>query len=198
MVTSVKRGFFLSLGLLMLLILSSCGSAGTQQSTSTGAAQPTSAPAARATTDTSDGYGKGYGKGGTTSNPTATPATNTASITVKTSSATVNGKSVTILVSANGMTLYYFTPDTTSKTVCTDGCASTWPPVLFSTGNKPQAAGSLPGSLEVYPNANGKQVVYNDHPLYTFSGDSAPGQTNGEGIAGKWFVVTPDLAKNQG
>jgi predicted lipoprotein with Yx(FWY)xxD motif len=54
----------------------------------------------------------------------------------------------------------------------------------------------LPGELEAYQNANGNQVVYNDHPLYTFSGDKAPGQTNGQGIGGKWFVATIDLAKN--
>jgi predicted lipoprotein with Yx(FWY)xxD motif len=54
-----------------------------------------------------------------------------------------------------------------------------------------------PGELEVYTTANGNQIIYNDHPLYTYSGDSAAGQTNGEGLFGKWFVTTPDLAKNK-
>jgi predicted lipoprotein with Yx(FWY)xxD motif len=43
-------------------------------------------------------------------------------------------------------------------------------------------------------NANGEQVAYNGHPLSTYSGDSEPGQTNGQGFGGVWFVVTTDLA----
>ena len=45
---------------------------------------------------------------------------------------------------------------------------------------------------------NGNQIEYNGHPLYTFSGDSAPRQTNGEGLYGVWFVATPDLAVQGG
>ena len=116
---------------------------------------------------------------------------------IKTASSTISGKTVTILTNAQGMTLYYFTPDTATKSACTGGCAGSWPPLLFTGTGSPSAAVKLPGELEVYANANGKQIVYNDHPLYTFSGDSAPGQTNGEGVAGKWFVATIDLAKNQ-
>jgi len=115
---------------------------------------------------------------------------------VQTASVTVNGKATTVLTDAKGMTLYYFMPDTASKTACTGGCAQAWPPLLFAGTGSPQAASKLPGELEIYPNANGKQVIYNDHPLYTFGGDTAAGQTNGQGIGGKWFVATPDLAKN--
>src|SRR6266581_1853625 len=52
--------------------------------------------------------------------------------------------------------------------------------------------------LSVQTDVNGNQVEYNGHPLYTFSGDSAPGQTNGEGITGMWFVATPNLAVQGG
>jgi secreted repeat protein with Y-X4-D motif len=41
---------------------------------------------------------------------------------------------------------------------------------------------------------NGQQVEYNGHPLYNYSGDTAPGQTNGEGIGGMWFVATTTLS----
>jgi predicted lipoprotein with Yx(FWY)xxD motif len=112
-------------------------------------------------------------------------------------SATVNGKSETILVTSQGMSLYYFTPDTASKTVCTGSCATSWPPLLFTGSGNPTASTKLPGELEVYSNANGSQVIYNDHPLYTFSGDTTPGQINGNGVGGKWFVATPDLPKNK-
>jgi len=46
--------------------------------------------------------------------------------------------------------------------------------------------------------ANGNQVEYNGHLLYAYSGDTAPGQTNGEGLLGKWFVATPGLAVQGG
>lgn len=133
-----------------------------------------------------------------TTAPSATPTPTTAStFTVRTAQATVNGKTTTILTDAQGRTLYYFTPDTASKTVCTGTCAQTWPPLLFTGTGKPTSSTPLPGELEVYKNANGNQVIYNDHPLYTYSGDTAPGQTNGEGLFGKWFVATPDLPKNK-
>lgn len=161
--------------------------------------------------DSSAGQTNGQGVGGkwfvattdlakntaTAAAATPTPAASTGAAIVKTASATVGGKAVTILTNAQGMTLYYFTPDTSTKSACTSGCASSWPPLLFAGTGNPQAAVKLPGELEVYANANGKQITYNDHPLYTFSGDTAPGQTNGQGVGGKWFVATVDLAKNQ-
>jgi predicted lipoprotein with Yx(FWY)xxD motif len=116
---------------------------------------------------------------------------------VKTATLLVNGKSTTVLTDAQGKTLYYFTPDTSQQTACTGSCAQTWPPLLVSGTTKISAATHLPGELETYKNANGYQVIYNDHPLYTFSGDSGPGQANGEGIAGKWFVATPIIARNK-
>jgi predicted lipoprotein with Yx(FWY)xxD motif len=104
---------------------------------------------------------------------------------------------MTILTDAKGMTLYYFTDDTASKTACTGGCAQTWPPLLFTATGNPAASPKLAGELEIYPNANGKQVIYNDHPLYTYGGDSAAGQVNGQGIGNKWFVATPTIPKNK-
>jgi predicted lipoprotein with Yx(FWY)xxD motif len=165
-----KRAFFMVIGLVLVMAVSACGG-----TTSTGStpSTPTTAP---------------------TTAPTPTTAS---TFTVQTAQATVNGKATTILTAAQGRTLYYFTPDTASKTVCTGSCAQTWPPLLFTGTGKPTASTSLPGELEVYKNANGNQVIYNDHPLYTYSGDTAAGQTNGEGLFGKWFVCTPDLAKNK-
>ena len=117
--------------------------------------------------------------------------TPSANAPVKTATATVNGKSETILTAANGLTLYYRTSDSPPSNVCSGGCASAWPPLLFS-GTPPSVAG-LPGKLTTQTTANGSQVEYNGHPLYTFSGDSAPGQTNGEGFGGVWHVATPNL-----
>ncbi len=131
---------------------------------------------------------------GSSGSSTPTTAPSTSSAVVKTATATVKGKSETILTDMHGKTLYYFTPDTATKAACTGACASTWPPLLFNGSGAPTSATPLPGTLSVLADANGNQVEYNDHLLYTFSGDSAPGQTNGEGLFGRWFVATPNLA----
>jgi predicted lipoprotein with Yx(FWY)xxD motif len=113
---------------------------------------------------------------------------------IKTTSATVNGQSVTILTNAQGMTLYYLKPDTATKSACTGTCAGNWPPLVFTSSGSPASANALPGTLSVVTDANGHQVEYNGHLLYTFSGDTAPGQTHGEGIKGVWFVATTTLS----
>jgi predicted lipoprotein with Yx(FWY)xxD motif len=140
--------------------------------------------------------GNNYGNTGNSgAQPTAASTTGSA---LRTTSATLNGKTVTLLTNAQGMTLYYFKPDTPTTAACTGGCASTWPPLLASGAVVPASATSLPGKLTVQANTNGSQVEYNDHPLYNYSGDSAPSQTNGEGIGNQWFVATTDLTMNNG
>ncbi len=113
---------------------------------------------------------------------------------IKTTSATVNGQSVTILTNAQGMTLYYLKPDTATTSACTGACASNWPPLVFTSSGSPASANALPGTLSVVTDANGQQVEYNGHFLYRYSGDTTPGQTNGEGIKGVWFVATTTLS----
>ena len=130
--------------------------------------------------------------GSTSSSGGTTPSTSAAII--KTTSATVNGKSVTILTNAQGMTLYYFKPDTATKSACTGSCASNWPPLVFTGSGSPASDTALPGTLSVVTDTHGQQLEYNGHLLYRFSGDTAPGQTHGEGIKGVWFVATTTLS----
>lgn len=118
--------------------------------------------------------------------PSATPGTQ-----LQTATATVAGKSVTILTNSAGRTLYYLATDSASNSTCTGACASTWPPLLFN-GGKLDSATPLAGQLLVIDDPNGAQVTYNGHPLYIYSGDQKPGDTNGEGIQGVWFVIMPD------
>ena len=106
----------------------------------------------------------------------------------------MKGKAATILTNAQGLTLYYFTPDTVAKITCTGGCAKVWPPLVSTGSGTALGDASLPGTLKVLSDANSNQVQYNGHLLYTYSGDSAAGQTTGEGLFGKWFVCTPGLA----
>jgi predicted lipoprotein with Yx(FWY)xxD motif len=130
------------------------------------------------------------------STPTAAPPTPTPTATpkptVSTASITVKGQKMTVLTDASGKTLYYFKKDTATKAACTGNCTDLWPPLLLATGT-PTSSGSLPGKLTVVTDANGKQIQYNGHFLYTFKGDFAAGQANGQGIGGVWFVATPTL-----
>ena len=180
------RAWFSLLALVGLVLLAACGSY-----TSTGstvAPNATSNSSAGSTPTSSGGrYGNGYGNGGTT------PTVSSSGSLIQTATATVSGKSETILTNTQGMTLYYRTTDMPPTTICSGGCASAWPPLLVSGSTTPMSTTSLPGKLSVQADANGTQVEYNGHPLYTFSGDTAPDQTTGEGFGGIWHVVTPSL-----
>jgi predicted lipoprotein with Yx(FWY)xxD motif len=147
------------------------------------------------------GCGASTGNTPAAGQPTATPvpatSTPTTAPVVSTAQAMVGGKSETILVDGLGLTLYYLTSDTASSSACTGACAQAWPPLLDPSGT-PTGPASLPGHLGVVGDANGAQVTYNGHPLYTYSGDSKPGDTTGQGVRGVWFVVTPGLAVQAG
>jgi predicted lipoprotein with Yx(FWY)xxD motif len=96
---------------------------------------------------------------------------------------------VTVLADANGRTLYWFAPDTAARSACYGTCAAYWPPV---TG--PSAAGpGVTGTLSVLTRSDGSvQAAYDGHPLYTYVGDSAPGQANGDGLnlnGGLWHEI---------
>ena len=83
-----------------------------------------------------------------------------------------------VLVDSQGMTLYWFAIDTSSKSNCSGQCATYWPPV---TG--PVTAGSgVTGTVGTITRSDGtKQATYMGHPLYTYVGD-APGQNKGNGL----------------
>jgi|SoimicmetaTmtLAA_FD_contig_91_5005_length_893_multi_2_in_0_out_0_2 predicted lipoprotein with Yx(FWY)xxD motif len=110
-----------------------------------------------------------------------------------------------VLTNSSGRTLYLFEQDSGTTSACTGTCASTWP-ALTVTGQPTAASGLTASMLGTAMRADGStQVTYNGHPLYVYSGDSAPGQTNGEGISGVWFAVgasgmkvTPTAASSGG
>jgi predicted lipoprotein with Yx(FWY)xxD motif len=119
------------------------------------------------------------------SNPTAGPSATAA--TVRAASATVAGRTETILVNSGGLPLYFYQPDTPAKSLVTGGVAALWPPL---TSAAPTAAGAT-GKLSVVNDAHGHQVAYNGHLLYTFIRDHA-GQVTGQGVQ-NFFVATPGL-----
>ncbi len=94
------------------------------------------------------------------------------------------------LTDASGKTIYLFTKDTTAnESVCDGECATNWPPVPAAGLSLPAG---VPGDLGSIDRADGvTQASYNGIPLYTFAGDSAAGDINGQGVGGVWFVVAP-------
>ena len=124
----------------------------------------------------------------TTSHASSLPAASQHSAaTVRTVQATVGGKTETILVNSQGLPLYYYLPDTATKSNVTGGLASLWPPV---TAASPTAIG-ITGQLAVVKDVHGDQVAYHGHLLYTFADDHA-GQVGGQGVE-DFFLATPGL-----
>jgi predicted lipoprotein with Yx(FWY)xxD motif len=98
-----------------------------------------------------------------------------------------------ILVNSKGRTLYLFQADSGTTSACADACAAAWPPLTSAT---PKVGKGAKASLaSTATRSDGKpQVIYNGHPLYTFSGDTKAGNTNGQGVnafGGLWYVVSP-------
>ncbi len=95
----------------------------------------------------------------------------------------------TVLTNARGFTLYSFAPDTPTSSKCYGSCAAYWPPVTGTTAASP----GLPGTIGTITRTGGaRQLTYNGHPLYTYIGDSAPGQANGNNLnlnGGLWHEV---------
>ncbi len=127
--------------------------------------------------------GSSPGSGGTSGTSSGPASSGSA---VKTT--TISG--VTVLTNAKGFTLYWFVPDTSTKSNCNGSCAQIWPPV---TGPATAGAG-VTGKLGTITRSDGStQATYDGHPLYTYTADTAPGQANGNGInasGGVWHEVT--------
>jgi predicted lipoprotein with Yx(FWY)xxD motif len=96
---------------------------------------------------------------------------------------------VTVLTNTDGLTLYWFAPDTPMTSRCTGSCAAYWPPVTGSPKAGPGVAGKL-GTVK--RPGGGLQATYDGHPLYTYVGDSGPGQARGNNLdlnGGLWYEV---------
>ena len=106
---------------------------------------------------------------------------------------TINGTAV--VTNAQGMTLYWCVPDTSTASKCTGSCATYWPPV---TGTVTAGSG-VTGTLGTITRPDGTtQATYDGHPLYTYVGDTAPGQAKGNGknlSGGVWYEMTVSGAK---
>jgi predicted lipoprotein with Yx(FWY)xxD motif len=151
-------------------LLAACGSSSASGS---GAASPASSSAPAAASSAPAAVAK--------------PSTSAAGLTT---AKTAKG---TILVTAQGYTVYMFAIDTPTKSNCTGQCLTFWPPL---TGTPTVASGSgLTGKLGTITGTGGiTQATYNGHPLYLFANDKKPGQVTGNGVntsGGLWYALTP-------
>ena len=97
-----------------------------------------------------------------------------------------------VIVGANGRTLYLFTADKATKSVCYGQCATYWPPLI--AGKPTVGAGLNASKLGTTKRKDGKlQVTYNGHPLYFFALDKKTSEIKGQGyvhFGGTWWTVS--------
>jgi predicted lipoprotein with Yx(FWY)xxD motif len=140
--------------------------------------------------------------GSSSSTTTTTPATSatgtpaaaasgTGSATVISTMSSSGGK---FLTNGSGRAVYLWVKDPKNESMCTGGCAGAWPPVT-TTGTVTASGGVQSSDLGTITRSGGtKQVTYDGHPLYYFSGDTSSGQINGQGSTGfgaYWWLVAP-------
>ncbi|MCX5231530.1 SCO0930 family lipoprotein [Streptomyces sp. NPDC006553] len=171
-------------GTALVLGATACGTQGTTNGSPQQAPAQTAAPAADGNSS-ADAYGNGPDSGteaaaGTASGPLAVR-----------DDATLGP----LVADAAGFTLYRFDKDTAdpSSSACAGDCAKAWPPVPASATKPGGVDAAKIGSVE---RADGtEQLTIAGWPVYRFAKDTAPGQTNGQGVGGTWFAVTPDGKK---
>lgn len=130
------------------------------------------------------------GGAGTSATPASGSGSPPAALTIEVAQTSVG----TSLTGDGGRTLYEFTPDTSSSSTCTGGCAGLWPPLTVPAGSTPSAGSGVQANLfGTTHRADGStQVTYNGHPLYYYSGDVAAGDVKGQGLNDKWYIANPD------
>jgi len=119
-------------------------------------------------------------------------ASNTSASTSATGIKTMSIDGRTVLTNSGGFVLYWFAPDTSTKSVCNGSCATYWPPLI---GKPSLASGvTLGGQLGTIKRADGQlQATYDGHPLYLFKSDTAAGQWTGNDLnasGGLWWMMT--------
>jgi predicted lipoprotein with Yx(FWY)xxD motif len=134
-----------------------------------------------------------------TTTSAAAPATTAASAP---SSSAASGSGLTLktakgsagiwLTDPAGRTLYLYTHDKGSTSACYGECAEDWPPLTTTGSVTITGQYTVPKDVGTTTRTDGtKQVTYGGHPLYYYKGDTAPGQTKGEGVGGVWFLIGP-------
>jgi predicted lipoprotein with Yx(FWY)xxD motif len=140
--------------------------------------------------------GSGYGAAGAA--PSAGGSSNMAGTTAATVIKTSSGEDGTFLTDGAGRALYLWAADGLNKSTCSGACTGAWPP-LTATGTPSASGGASAADIGTITRSDGgKQVTYNGHALYYFSGDTGAGQIKGQGsnaFGADWWLVAPDGTK---
>jgi predicted lipoprotein with Yx(FWY)xxD motif len=165
--TSLRRlGFGVPLAAVAILV-AACGSSSSTSAAATKTTSPTTTPTA-----------------------SAAPSSRASRPTLALKTAT--GKAGIWLTNSAGRALYVYTRDKGTTSECYGPCATAWPPLTTTGPVTLSGKYAVARDLGVTTRTNGtKQVTYGGHPLYYFKGDTAPGQTNGQGVNGVFFLIGP-------
>jgi predicted lipoprotein with Yx(FWY)xxD motif len=150
----------------------------------------------------------GYPSTSASTTTSGTPAAGSTGTTAATSTSAASGGTAiatehtglgTVLVAGpKHLTVYLWEADKGSTSACSGACAQVWPPVT-TTGAPKAEGGAVAADLGTTARAGGvKQVTYNGHPLYWYTGDSQAGETTGQGSTGfgaAWYVMSPSGSK---
>jgi predicted lipoprotein with Yx(FWY)xxD motif len=134
----------------------------------------------------------GSSYGGSSGNGSASSAAGSDATSAVVTSAK-KAKVGSVIVDAQGRTLYRFTAEAQGVPVCTGACVGTWPPAIVT------AASGLPKHVATVkrPDGGKLQLTFDGHPLYRYAGDQSKADANGEGVGGQWFVVKAGAGATQ-
>jgi predicted lipoprotein with Yx(FWY)xxD motif len=166
------------------LVLAACGDDDEESSSTTAAAAAPETSAAPAATEPASDRA-GYGE-----TPAATEAPATGGASAEGAVALADTGLGQVVTAADGMTMYLFMPDNMGAPTCAADCAEAWPPLLVE-GTEVTGGDGIDAALlgTVANPEGGTQVTYGGWPLYYFAGDSAPGDTNGQGQGDVWYAI---------
>ncbi|HSS57168.1 MAG TPA: hypothetical protein VLK59_04105 [Solirubrobacteraceae bacterium] len=131
------------------------------------------------------GSGSSYGGGSSTASSSSSGSAGAGTAPSGVVASATKAKVGSVIVDAQGRTLYRFTAEAQGVPVCTGACVGTWPPALAGT------ASGLPKHVATVrrPDGGELQLTYDGHPLYRYAGDASKADANGEGVGGQWFVL---------
>lgn len=129
---------------------------------------------------------------GSTNPPAATSAPGTAAAAALTLEVRQHATLGGYVAGKDGMSLYVFKNDSGGTSACTGSCATNWPPLTVASPADVTAGAGVQGAIGTMQRADGTiQVTLGGKPLYYFSGDSAAGDTNGQGFKNIWYLASP-------